>query len=158
MRIAGILILGVIISIYGFISANKLISENSQLEKIIKIISIIKLKMRYSNEKITDLVKDLSVDYSFLFLELNCSFENYFNKICFENKNLNLSAQEKQELFSFFECLGKSDLQNQLTLCDNYIKIFENILQEHKEKSKSKIKLYPSLSILTGMLVVLILI
>ena len=100
MRIAGILSLGVIISIYGFISANKLISENSQLEKIIKIISIIKLKMRYSNEKITDLVKDLSVDYSFLFLELNCSFENYFNKICFENKNLNLSAQEKQELFS----------------------------------------------------------
>ena len=73
MRIAGILILGVIISIYGFISANKLISENSQLEKIIKIISIIKLKMRYSNEKITDLVKDLSVDYSFLFLELEHS-------------------------------------------------------------------------------------
>ena len=158
MKIIGVLVLGLIISTCGFIYTNKLISANTQLEKIIKLIGIIKVKICYSNERITDLVGELSKEYSFLFLNFKCDFESYFKKICFENDNLNLNKNEKQVLYNFFSGLGKTDLQNQIALCDNYIKIFENILLERKEKSKSKIKLYPSLSILLGLLVVLILI
>lgn len=158
MKLTGILILGFIISLYGFFSANRLSLANKQLEKIIKLIGVIKLKISYRDEKVMEIIDNLSAEYDFLFLKLNCSFEKYFKKICFENKGLVLADNEKLTLFNFLDSLGKTDLQNQINLCENYIKIFEEILQERKEKSKSKIKLYPSLSILSGLLVVLILV
>lgn len=158
MRIIGALIIGFSVSAYGFFLTSNLIRINKQIEKIIEIIGAIRVKMQYKSTVLPDIIKELSrvEDFKFLFLPFEGKIERYFYKICFENKTLLIEESEKKELYNFFNQLGKTDLENQLILFENYSEIFKKISVSVAQKNKSKIKIYPSLSVLLGLLIVLL--
>lgn len=159
MRLIGIFLIGISVAIYGFFITYRLINSTKQLSKIIILIDTIKQKMRFNKERVKDLILYFQQkDYSFLFLDNNFeSLDMYFNSICFENKLLYLNSDQKHILNDFFLGLGKTDLKGQISHCENYKKIFENELLKTEEQNSKKIKLYPSLFILGGLLIILIL-
>lgn len=159
MRLIGIFLIGISVAVYGFIITYRLINESKQLSKIIILIDCIKQKMRFQNEKIKNLILNFQIaDYDFLFLEDDLKYlDKYFNTICFENKLLYINSDQKKLLNDFLLGLGKTDLKGQISHCENYKKIFENELLKTEEQNSKKIKLYPSLFILGGLLIILIL-
>lgn len=159
MKIIGILAVGFSVSLFGFFLTSTLIKINKQFEKIIEITEVIKTKMQYSNSVLPEIIEALvkNSDYNFLFLPIEGDLDDYFYKICFKNSGLLISSTAKKELYNFLNLLGKTDLENQLLLFENYSKIFRRFSDEINEKNKSKIKIYPSLSILGGLFVAMLL-
>lgn len=160
MRLAGIIILGVCIALYGFYITYKLISATKQLNSIIILIDSIKQKIRFKKETVFEIITSYCKDqnYKFLFNSvLTTDLNDYFRRICYENDWLLIDKEQKNVLYDFFIGLGKSDLEGQINHCENYKEIFKKGLLKFENESKKKIKLYPSLFILSGMLVILIL-
>ncbi|MGN0173247.1 MAG: stage III sporulation protein AB [Acutalibacteraceae bacterium] len=160
MRLTGIIILGVCIALYGFYITYKLISATKQLNSIIILIDSIKQKIRFKKETVSEIISSYCKDqnYKFLFNSvLTTDLNDYFRRICYENDQLLIDKEQKNVLYDFFIGLGKSDLEGQINHCENYKDIFQKGLLEFENESKKKIKLYPSLFLLSGMLVILIL-
>ncbi len=154
MRICGILIIGFCVAAVGFYITNRLILKSKQLSKIIYLINFTEQKIKYRKETVKEILSSISKDKDFGFL-FNDKIS--FEKICFENCALYIENEQKKSLYDFFSGLGKSDLNGQVEHCNLYREIFESYLLKNDEENRSKIKLYPSLSILLGMLVILIL-
>ncbi len=61
-----------------------------------------------------------------------------------------------RELFEVFtNHLGTTDRDGQLSLCDEYIEKFRNILNEHQKNEKSKIQINTALSIFGALCIVI---
>ncbi len=61
------------------------------------------------------------------------------------------------ELFeTFVSHLGTTDKDGQLSLCDEYIEKFRNILNEHQKREKSKIQINTALSVFGALCIVIL--
>ena len=159
MRSIGILTLGFCVAFIGFYISNRLILKSKQLKRIIYLINFFAQKITYRKETVGEIINSASDDKDFVFLLFkNEQYdERYFTKICFKNKELYIDDEQKKMLYEFFCGLGKTDLSGQIAHCKVYKAAFEQFLIKSDEENRNKIKLYPSLFILLGMLVVLIL-
>lgn len=159
MRVIGILTVGFCVALTGFYITNRLILKSKQLKRIIYFINFAAQKIKYRKETVKEIITSAldDKDFSFLFFKDKRYDDDYFKKICFQNKNLYIDDEQKKMLYEFFCGLGKTDLSGQIAHCEVYKADFENFLIKSDEENRNKIKLYPSLFILLGMLVVLIL-
>lgn len=158
MRVCGVLIIGFCVSLIGFYITSRLISKSNQLRKIIRFIDFFEQKIKYSKETVKSII-DLFVkdkDFSFLLSESKVYDVDYFERICFDNNALYIDDEEKNLLYVFLCGLGKTNLDGQIAHCEIYKANFESALEKYEQENRNKIKLYPSLFILIGMLVVLI--
>ena len=154
MRVAGIILIGILVSSIGFIITNRLLTKAKQLKSIILMIKITKQKILYNKETVYKILKGFSTnDYDFLFKN---TFD--YNEICFNNNMLLIDNEQKTTLYEYFCSLGTTDVSGQVAHCENYIDLFSNYLSKCEKENSKKINLYPSLFILLGMLIVLILI
>lgn len=155
MRIFGILTVGFSIVLFGFSYTNKYIQRIKQLNKIKYMISIIKQKIEYSKLTVDEVIKQITSTKEFSFL--NCNTYK-IEDICFKNKKLFIENNEKNSLFEFINGLGKTDLNGQIKHCDMYYLIFDDYEFKCKQENNKKIKLFPTMSILFGLLITILLI
>lgn len=154
MRMSGVLILGFCIMSFGFYITNKLILKSKQIKKIIAFIEYIYTKISYSKLTISEIFESINQnDFDFLILK---SFD--FKKMCFENKKLLLNNDEKKSLYDFISFLGKTDLNTQLEHCLIYKETFKKYLEKNEIENSKKIKMYPSLFVLLGLIVIILLV
>ena len=154
MRFCGILIIGFCIASIGFYITNRLIQKSKQLKNIVVLISQIEQKIKYKKETVSSVISSLCEKKEYKFL---CLDSMDFKNMCFNNKDLYIDDESKNSLYEFFCGLGKTDLNGQMEHCCVYKNMFEKYCFKTDDDNKSKIKLYPSLFMLLGMLVVLIL-
>lgn len=67
-----------------------------------------------------------------------------------------LTDQEKQNIFLFFNRLGRVDITNQISELDNYIKIFDENYMKVKFESEKYSSLYTKMGLLIGLFVAII--
>lgn len=158
MRMTGIIIIGICISSIGFLKIYKLCEKNKQLKAVLLMINKIEQSIVYKKEPLKTIIHELMKDehLKFLFKEEYNSNDEYFKKICLYNPELCLEEAQKNSLNDFMSGLGKSDIAGQTSHCNIYYEIFQKYLYDSKDELKNKIKLYPSLSVLSGLFVILI--
>lgn len=154
MRVFGVLTLGFCVVLFGFYLTNNLIKKLKQINKIIYFIEYIYTKIRYSKTTISEIFNSID-DKDFEFLMLNV---NDYKSICFNNPGLLLNKDEKNYLFEFFSSLGKTDVDSQLEHCLIYKETFKKVLEINEKECNKKIKMYPSLFVLLGLLLIILLI
>lgn len=154
MRIFGILTVGFSVVLFGFSYTNKYIQRIKQLNKIKYMISIIKQKIEYKKLTVDEILKQTFSTKEFFFLD--CNIMNV-EDICFKNKKLFIENNEKNSLFEFINGLGKTDLNGQIKHCDMYYLIFDDYESKCKDENIKKIKLFPTMFILLGLLIIILL-
>lgn len=159
MRLIGVLLLGISVIVSGFIITYRLILKSKQLKKIIVLINSAEQSISYKKEPVYMIIEGFSKDNSYDFIfSGKCGSDVFFYKeVCFENRMLVINDEERKTLFDFFCGLGKTDLSGQKKHCKIYKEFFESFLVKNDEENGKKIKLYPSLFVLLGMFVILIL-
>lgn len=152
MRISGILILGFCVIIFGFYLTNRLVLKLKQLNKIIYFIEYIYTNIKCCQLTIAEIFKSINnKDFEFLMLD-----KTDYKEICFNNSSLLLNTDEKNSLYNFFLFLGKTDVDSQLEHCQIYKETFKKYLENNEKECNKKIKMYPSLFILLGLLVIIL--
>lgn len=137
-----------------------------ELKEIKSILNILKTKIRFSNEPLTDIFKEISVSCS-------NNLSNLFNRIisnlkamslqeawnkAIDTENLYINKSDKYTLKGLGKMLGKTDLDGQISeieLTENFLE--SQIIEAQKEKEKNQ-KLYKTLGVITGMGIIIILI
>lgn len=62
----------------------------------------------------------------------------------------------KSEFFQFINRIGTTDADGQISLCDEYISRFSEMLTQRKQKEKSKIQVNTALSVLSALCVIIL--
>ena len=160
MRVIGLFVVGFSIAIIGFHIVYKNIARYNQLKQIDTMIGNIKQSIKYKKLPVVDIFVELKSLNKIDFLTDECisNFEIDFKKMCFENKELLILNDQKMILFEFLSGLGKTDVAGQEEFCEHYKRVFNELIQNTKIEKDKKVKLYPSLFMLFGILVIIILI
>ena len=160
MRVIGLFIVGFSIAIIGFHIVYKNIARYNQLKQIDTMIGNIKQSIKYKKLPVVDIFVELKSLNKIDFLTDECisNFEIDFKKMCFENKELLILNDQKMILFEFLSGLGKTDVAGQEEFCEHYKRVFNELIQNAKIEKDKKVKLYPSLFMLFGILVIIVLI
>ena len=147
IALAGVVIL------FGFLYTNRLMAQLKQLEMIISSIRLVKEKIRSNALETAEIFDVLILNFPDVFLERCVDVKEYVNYL--ENsKQLLLSDNQFNDYIDFLSGIGSTDRVGQIEHCDAYYETFINYLKCEKENSKNKIKLYPTLSVLLGVLCV----
>ena len=62
----------------------------------------------------------------------------------------------KSEFFQFINRIGTTDADGQISLCDEYISRFSELLTQRKQNEKSKIQVNTALSVLSALCVIIL--
>ncbi len=133
----------------------------SVLETVILMITSGESRLRYACLPMSDLLKALNENKSLSELGF---IKTCREKVCFgtdfysawkesiesETEFCNLLGKSAKSLISMGSELGSTDLEGQLSCCEYYKKIFENDLEEQREKSLKCSKIFPSMGLLLG--------
>ena len=139
----------------------------SLLEMVILMITSGESRLRYSCLPVGDLLKALNENEA---LSELCFIRTCREKVCFgmdfytawresiesETEYCTLLGKSVKSLISMGSELGSTDLDGQLSCCEYYKKIFENDLEEQREKSIKYSKLFPSMGFLLGISAVIL--
>jgi len=140
-----------------------------QLEVFLKAIYILEDEIRYSATPVVLLMKKLSEDSvcGKLLIFANChkylmqgvQFQKAFHDAIDASRDeIYLESEDIDLILAFGNGLGVSDVEGQILNTKRYSKIFEGRIADLKEKTRSKVKLYESLGLLTGIFVAILLI
>ena len=157
MKFVLICMLGITISSLGLMWVKKILGRINQLEQIILSINFIRQEISYSSAETLILFKKLNYKYPELF-PFDCSYPSEFIDKTIQNENLLLCEGEREDLKLFLLGIGKTDVSGQLEHSRVYLKKFEKHLSLFRDKSSNKIKVYPTLSILVGLMCVVLLV
>ena len=153
MRIFGVFVISLSFILFGFYFLNKFIERIKQLNKICYLISTIKQEMIYKKSSLNELLNMISNNNEYNFLNID---NNDITTIC-DSKKLLINKSEKNALKDFFDGLGETDLKGQINHCEMFLKIFEEFVKKFYAENQSKIKIFPTLIILFGMLIIILL-
>lgn len=140
-----------------------------QLEAFHKATYILEDEIRYSATSVELLMKKLSEDsacsklpvfeYCHKFLSDGVQFQKAYKEAIEASKDaIYLEEDDIDLMLSFGNGLGVSDVEGQILHTKRYSKILEQRIADLKEKTRSKVKLYESLGLLTGIFVAILLI
>lgn len=150
----------------GVLKSYNLLARVNLLSCFLMMVEDIKGKIRYTCADTETLLKTFTncEQYSQL-----CFLQN-LQALCHKGKwNLKNIKQavnsapfarpEDIETFAlFFEGLGKSDIQGQITHCDLYISVLDRALENARDESREKGRLFCLLGLFSGLAVALLLI
>lgn len=161
MKIVGILLLDIVIVYIGFTKTSQYKNKIKIQQRIYMLVDDIANKIRYINQPIYQIIKDLSCDDKYSSLDfINDLYipTGSRDKSIDSSKTLaTFTVEEKTHVKDFFNSLGNSDTTGQIALCDMYKKIIKADMDYSIETYSSKGKLYKPLSIMTAVSVTIIL-
>lgn len=155
------LILGLIfgsISYMGFKIGDSYKSKQNFYSEFINFLLYLKSQINFLKTDILQVIENYKTkdkNLNKLLLELKSAIKNQD----IEKLNLDfLHNDEKQEFNNLFNCLGKSDLYNELEFLDKNIEIFNQLLEQKKSLNIKYGVMYKKLGILFAFFICIVLI
>ncbi len=149
--------LGIVVSSVGLVWVKRILIRIKQLEQVVMAINLLKDDIRYTSLETDELFAKLHTKFPDVF-SFGYSNPSKFIESTIANDSLLLSAEEKEDLRLFLVGIGKTDVLGQLEHARVYIDKFEKHLGNLRIKSSNQIKVYPTLSILVGLMCVVLLV
>ena len=116
------------------------------LEEFVRFVMYVKGEIHYRSPDIESLLESASQQmYSYLTFS---GYNVYSDNMCDE--------KTKKEFSEFINRLGTTDTYGQMALCEEYLNIFTETLNEIKQNEKSKIQTSAALSLLGSMCVLIL--
>lgn len=151
----------------GVIKSRKLITREQILREMVVFLNLVKNDIRY-------MMNILPNAYEIARQKLNTSLKiaigkivvdmiNYSSNTMLEQsitKNISeieeLTKYDKEVFISTLKNLGRSDLESQINIIDNSINIIENQIKEANEIKLKNSKLYRTVGVITGLMIVIV--
>jgi len=103
------------------------------------------------NTSLKDVIGSIVIDMTKFGVEkVDISIEENVNKL------EGLSQYDKQVIISTLKNLGRSDVDSQINIINNAIEIIKNQIKEANEKKIKNSKVYKTIGIITGLIVVVV--
>ena len=145
-------------SLAGIISAAQKADTIKYTEALISLVSFIKFKISSYRTELSEIYCEFENDYMKKSGSLQILRDKGFKEaLIYSDKRTKLPENEARTLREFAEKLGSSDVQDQLENIDAALRLLGDCRDELKEKYPSQKKMYISLGMLAGALVVIIL-
>lgn len=157
MKFVLVCLLGIVVSLIGLILVKKIMTRINQLEQIVSAINLLKEDIRYSNLETTELFTKLYKKFPQVFC-VGFTDPSEFIENTIKCENLLLSDEEREDLRMFLVGIGKTDVKGQLEHTSYFLEKFQHHLAILRKKSANQIKVYPTLSILVGLMCVVLLV
>ncbi|MEG0457302.1 MAG: hypothetical protein RR549_04145, partial [Oscillospiraceae bacterium] len=139
-----------------------ILTRKKQIFSTISLIKTIKISLTYGQKEIWQIFEEIKENNEFNVLSFlkdikkDAAFKNsWINAIEKNKKLLKLEKNEKQILISIGDFLGIIERENQISILQEKINMFENILLENEEQWLKKAKLYKSLGLLSAFAVII---
>lgn len=116
------------------------------LDEIVRFVSFIKGELRYRTSDFETLV-DSAKKQKYQYIKFD-GLKILPDDFCDETV--------KSEFFQFINRIGTTDADGQISLCDEYISRFSEMLTQRKQKEKSKIQVNAALSVLSALCVIIL--
>ncbi len=138
-------------------------SHTTSIRQCVLMIENIEIQISYSNLKLSDLIKKLSVNANFSNLTFIdeiakrandiCNFNGVFNEV-FANKRTMASFDDEdiELLKGFFSGLGKSDINGQILNCKTYKEFFKHKLELLESQEAIKCKSQTAITVGLGLI------
>ncbi len=154
------------ISTVGVLISNKYRDRVKELKEIKKALNMFETKIKFTYEPIPEIFQDISDNLidniAYMFRQASNTMQQKSARQAWEealeSSNFNITKEDIDILKGFGKLLGKTDMQgqlNQIQLTTNFVDI--QIIKAEKEYEKNA-KLYKTLSLVTGLALVIILI
>ncbi len=138
------------------------------LESIELMVTLIRARIEYTLEPVSDLAENLSKNNELKNLTFlrECAalcrngtdFPLAWSKSVSHFNRFAVSRQTAEYLVGFGKALGSTDISGQLSCCDMYLALFSASRKEQIKKREKAAKLYPPLGLLGGMAVLIFLV
>ena len=164
LKIVGCALIFSASALFGLDYIKGLNDRVSALCEVSDLLNLIKIKVSYELCDIPHLLKTLEDRYS---IAKSCVFyiedgqnlqSSWINAIDEYSKKRHLESDDIHLLNDVAVCLGKTDIDGQISNLNMYLKLIEEKLEEIKSEVASKSKVVFSTSIFTGLLISIILI
>lgn len=151
----------------GILKSKKLITREQILREMVIFLNLVKNDIRY-------MMNILPNAYEIARQKLNTSLKIAIGKIVVDMINLSnttmleqsitknisdieeLTKYDKEIFISTLKNLGRSDLESQINIIDNSINIIENQIKEANEIKIKNSKLYKTVGVITGLMIVIV--
>lgn len=156
-------------SYIGVLKSKKLKDREYILREMITFLNLIENEIKYMMSMLPNayevsrqkLVTELKPAIGNIVVDM-LSIENYYliDQSIVENiSNINgLTEYDKNVFISTLKNLGRSDLESQINIIENSINILENQVKEANEVKLVNSKMYRTMGVITGLMIVIILI
>ena len=152
---------------FGFLKSKKLALREQILREMVIFLNLVKNDISY-------MMNILPNAYEIARQKLNTSLKIAIGKIVVDMINLNsitgleqsitknisdmedITKYDKEVFISTLKNLGRSDLESQLNIIDNSISIIENQIKEANEIKLKNSKLYKTVGVITGLMIVIV--
>lgn len=152
---------------FGFLKSKKLALREQILREMVIFLNLVKNDILY-------MMNILPNAYEIARQKLNTSLKIAIGKIVVDMINLNsitgleqsitknisdmedITKYDKEVFISTLKNLGRSDLESQLNIIDNSISIIENQIKEANEIKLKNSKLYKTVGVITGLMIVIV--
>lgn len=153
-------------SLIGFLFSKKYSNREKNLKEIKSALNIFETKIKYTYEPISEIFKEISKNSK---KEVSELFNNAANKMqnenagqawseTIDNANIDISKEDKNILKGLSKLLGKTSIEGQVSeieLTSNFLDKQIKIAEQERAKNE---KLYKTLGICMGLVIVILLI
>lgn len=158
IKIIGMCIVAVAIVFFGFSYSAKYSKRIKILESMILFIEFAENQIRYLGSRVDNIINDAIKSKNFnelFFLNDIKECENY--RFCTEyQESFPLSKLDFEHISLFFDKLGFSDIEGEISHCELYKSLLNDDLLNAKSDYSNKGKLYKSMSVLIAIAVMII--
>lgn len=163
MRLAGIVLIGIVPMCLGFKFAANLNNRVKYIELFIKLICRCRAAVEYEFSTLFDIYQKICNSPEFTPLGLKKIPPAEFSPGAFCNMLMSGGSLvppdgEANLIKEFISGLGSSDISGQISHCNQYEKLFSEHLSSAKEALKTKQKLYLSLGVFGGLFLMIMMI
>lgn len=173
LKIVGVCVLVLATSMYGFSMSNAYIKRIENLKELKKCIVLLDGELRYNSTPIRIAMdkiaqRNTSV-YSMFFnaismsmeddnsLHLGTAWEHAVSKILVDEKYY-MNDSDKKKLIEFGKTIGNLDSDSIMSAFEGYMFELENDLSESNDEKTTKVKLYKTMGILSGLFIAILIV
>ena len=148
----------------GAMFVRELRARHKELECLLKIIRYIEAQIRYKAMSVSDIIKNMSADGLTKDLKVmeKCrnatSGRQVADYIAKNSSSTSLKSEDIKTIQSFFNSLGKSDIEGEIENCRLHEKMLLTQIDVASRQMSSKTKLYYTLGLFSGLMVSIIII
>lgn len=151
----------------GIIKSKKLVTREQILREMVVFLNLVKNDIRYMMNILPNAYEiarqKLNTNLKIAIGKIVVDMINYSSNTMLEQsitKNISeieeLTKYDKEVFISTLKNLGRSDLESQINIIDNSINIIENQIKEANEIKLKNSKLYRTVGVITGLMIVIV--
>ncbi len=164
-KILGLIMLFVMCCLLGIIKSLKFTRSEQELKDIILMLDKLKTQIEYSHDTVKEIMQSLSEDFpklSFLKDTYNLMCDKYSFKTAWtraiKERGLSLKRDDIQLVCKLGDIIGAYDAQTQIKEIKVTEKFLNASLNAYTQETKEKSRLYQSLGVLGGLMLVMIIV